>query len=70
MQKVEIKITGMSCSHCSKSANDFLAETEGVQSVKVDLEKEKAIIEFDKEKLNLEKLLQSFNEELPFKATL
>jgi copper chaperone CopZ len=69
MKKVEIKIEGMSCGHCTKSAHDFLEEMNGVISVNVNLEKKNAIIELDDNQLSIEKLLQTFNEELPYKAT-
>lgn len=70
MKQVEIKIEGMSCSHCSKSAHSFLEDIEGINSVNVDLEKQNAFIEYDENKLDLMSAIQTFNQELPYKATL
>lgn len=70
MKQVEIKIEGMSCGHCTKRAHDFLEEINGINTVTVDLEKQNASIEYDESKLDLNNVLQTFNEELPYKAKL
>ena len=70
MKQVEIKIEGMSCGHCTKSAHDFLEGINGINTVTVDLEKQNAFIEYDESKLDLNNVLQTFNEELPYKAKL
>lgn len=70
MKKVEVKIEGMSCGHCTKSAHDFFKDIEGVKSVDVNLDKRNAFVEYDEIKLDIKGVLQTFNEELPYKATL
>ncbi len=47
MKKIEIE--GMQCNHCKMTVEKALNSIEGVNNVKVDLEKKNAVIEFEKE---------------------
>ncbi len=47
--KKEILISGMSCNHCAKKVEDALISIEGVEKVKVDLNKKMAKIKCNKE---------------------
>ena len=40
-----IMVKGMTCGHCEKAVKEALAELEGVNSVKVDLETGKVVVE-------------------------
>jgi len=56
LEKVEIKISGMSCAHCSSRVENALKNLEGVEKANVDLKDGKATVEFDPEKLKLSEL--------------
>ena len=45
MNKVEIKIEGMTCGHCAMSVTNELATIEGVSNVQVDHAAGKAVVE-------------------------
>lgn len=47
MEKMKLKISGMSCQHCVKTVKDALTALEGVQSAKVNLRKGEAVVRFD-----------------------
>lgn len=47
MEKIKLKISGMSCQHCVKTVTDALTTLEGVQRVKVNLRKGEAVVRFD-----------------------
>jgi copper chaperone len=49
-QKV-FDVEGMSCSHCVKAVTDAVEKLDGVTSVKVELEKKTAAVEFDAAKV-------------------
>lgn len=48
-QKMEIKITGMSCEHCVKRVKDALSKIEGVKEVSVELASGRGYIISEKE---------------------
>ncbi|MGB2987872.1 MAG: SO_0444 family Cu/Zn efflux transporter [Phycisphaerae bacterium] len=43
-QRVELLVSGMTCSHCAESARHALASCVGVESVEVDLQKRRAVV--------------------------
>lgn len=43
-RKIIVNINGMSCNHCSKKVQNALVSIDGVYKVKVDLNKNQAII--------------------------
>ena len=45
MEKIEIKIEGMTCGHCSMSVTNELATLQGVSNVKVDHASGTAVVE-------------------------
>ena len=47
MEKIKLKISGMSCQHCVKTVKDALTALEGVQSAKVNLRKGEAVVRFN-----------------------
>jgi len=57
-ENIIIKISGMSCQHCVQSIENALQQSDGVDKVLVDLNEEKAYIEYDPSKINDENLLQ------------
>ncbi len=62
MKNVELKIKGMSCSHCTKSVEDTLKDLSGVISVNVSLENANAVVEFDDSKVSIDTIIESIKE--------
>ena len=48
-----LTVEGMSCSHCENRVKKSVGELTGVDSVTVDLQSKKVVIEYDAEKVNL-----------------
>jgi len=59
MKKVNLKITGMHCASCSALVTRGLAKTEGVLSANVNLSTEKAQVEYDEAKVDVQKLIEA-----------
>jgi copper ion binding protein len=51
--EVTIGVYGMTCGHCQKRVADAIYSLEGVESVDVDLESERATVSFNSEKVSL-----------------
>lgn len=51
-EKVELKVTGMSCGHCEASVVEALKKLDGVKKASADHEAEKAVISVAKGKLD------------------
>jgi Cu+-exporting ATPase len=49
-----IEVYGMTCGHCQKAVADAISSLEGVESVDVDLESQKAQVSFDLQKVSLD----------------
>ena len=55
MQKI-FKISGMNCVSCAKIIEYGLVEESGIKSVSVNSDSQKAFLEFDSSKTNVEKI--------------
>ena len=62
MNTVEIVIEGMSCQHCAGSVEKTIKELDGVQSVKVDLQNKKAVVEFNESEVDLNMIKKAVTE--------
>lgn len=47
MEKITIKVEGMSCNHCVNRVKKAVAGVSGVKNVEVSLEEKSAVVEFD-----------------------
>ncbi len=54
--EVTIGVYGMTCGHCQKRVADAISSLEGVRSVEVDLESERATVSFDLQKISLDEI--------------
>lgn len=63
----ELKIEGLSCSHCVKAVESILGNLEGVEQYTVSLP-DKASVEFDENAITIEKIKQSINDSEIYKA--
>ena len=62
MEKIKLKISGMSCQHCVKTVKNALTALEGVQSAKVNLRKGEAVVRFDELYVNPVNLTDAITE--------
>ena len=69
METVTIQITGMTCSGCVRSITKVLNSVPGVEKAEVSLEKENAVVTFDKTKTNADTLIAAI-EDGDFDASL
>jgi len=61
-KKAEIKISGMHCASCAMNVEKTLQDLEGVEKAQVNFSTEKATVEYDPQKLELQKLEKSVKE--------
>ena len=59
MRKVNIDVEGMTCAACSSRIQKVLDKKEGVESSNVNLLSNKAVIEYDEEKISKDELIKS-----------
>ena len=55
----KLRITGMTCSHCSARVEKALKELNGVADAKVNLEENNAVVKFDSGTLTTDNLVQT-----------
>lgn len=67
MQETDLKITGMSCSHCVSAVERLIKEVEGVKSLTVSLPDNVTIV-FDETKTNIEGLKKAINDSEIYKT--
>jgi Cu+-exporting ATPase len=58
LQAVELPILGMTCAGCVRNVERALNKTEGVSEAAVNLATERASVQFDKSKVNLNQIIQ------------
>lgn len=63
MQNVKLNVCGMSCGHCVKSVEGSVGKLEGVNEVKVHLEDGKVDVAFNPEKVSLDKIKETIDDQ-------
>lgn len=63
MERIVLKVEGMSCEHCVKAIKRCLSEFDGIGEVEVNLNEKKVNIEYDKNKVTLEEIKNIIDEE-------
>ncbi|PGT86454.1 copper chaperone CopZ [Bacillus sp. AFS040349] len=63
MEKVTLKVKGMSCGHCVSSIEGSVGKLNGVQSVKVNLSSGEVDIEFDSSEVHLKDIKETIDEQ-------
>ncbi|MGE7601557.1 copper chaperone CopZ [Peribacillus sp. NPDC097675] len=63
MEKVTLNVSGMSCGHCVNAVESNVGKLTGVESVKVQLESGKVEVNFDKEKVSLEEIKETIDDQ-------
>ncbi|MBC1424656.1 heavy-metal-associated domain-containing protein [Listeria seeligeri] len=62
MEKLTLKIEGMTCGHCEARVEKALAEVDGVTNAKVSLEEGTATVEFETGKVTEDSLIDAVEE--------
>lgn len=63
MENVTLNVSGMSCGHCVNAVEGNVGKLAGVESVKVLLDQGKVDVAFDKEKVSLEKIKETIDDQ-------
>ncbi|MBO0997266.1 copper chaperone CopZ [Bacillus sp. SD075] len=63
METVTLNVNGMSCGHCVNAVEGNVGKLTGVESVKVHLDAGKVDVAFDKEKVSLEKIKETIDDQ-------
>lgn len=61
--QVTLQVQGMSCGHCVNAVESNVAKLDGVNQVKVHLESGKVEVSFDEEKVTLEKIKETIDDQ-------
>ncbi len=62
MTNLTLKVEGMSCQHCVKTVKEALLSNEGVNKADVNLEDNKAFVEYDSDKVSKDVLIKAVND--------
>ena len=63
MENVVLNVQGMSCGHCVKAVEGCVAELQGINEVKVDLENAQVTVAFDTAKVAIETIKEAIEEQ-------
>ncbi|MFJ7746591.1 copper chaperone CopZ [Peribacillus sp. NPDC097295] len=63
MEKVTLNVSGMSCGHCVNAVESNVGKLTGVENVKVFLESGKVEVAFEKEKVTLEEIKETIDDQ-------
>lgn len=63
MEKVSLKVVGMTCSHCEEAVKNALLSIDGVASVAIAFHDDHAEIEYDPEKSDVKHLIQAVEDQ-------
>lgn len=63
MEKVTLKVNGMSCGHCVNAVEGSVGKLEGVKSVKVHLKEGKVDVEFNPSEVSLSKIKETIDDQ-------
>lgn len=63
MENVTLNVSGMSCGHCVKAVEENVGKLNGVNSVKVDLDSGKVEVAFESEKLSLDTIKETIDDQ-------
>ena len=61
-KKVELNIEGMHCGSCALGIQMLLENTDGVINSSADYETKSGKVEYDEEKINLDKIIETIHE--------
>ena len=59
MNTVNLKLTGMTCGSCAKLNESAILNVDGVKTAQVNIANNKAQVEFDEKKTNVDKIIKA-----------
>jgi len=62
MVRETIRIEGLECNHCVVRVGRAIASVQGVREVDVNLEKREAVVDFEENRTDLEKIREAIRE--------
>lgn len=63
MEKVTLNVQGMSCDHCVKAVEGSVGALNGINAVKVNLKAATVNVEFDPEKVSLDQIKETIDDQ-------
>lgn len=63
MQKITLKVDGMSCGHCVKAVEGSVGDLNGVENVKVHLKNGTVDVEFNSNDISLDKIKETIDDQ-------
>ena len=63
MKQVTLNVPDISCEHCERTITEALTPIEGVRAVKVDIPAKQVQVEYDPNRVTLERVQQTLAEE-------
>jgi len=63
IETVNLTVKGMSCSHCENAIKKAVGELNGVENVRVDLKSKKVFVEFDSDKVSLDTIKETIEDQ-------
>jgi copper chaperone len=63
VNQVTLNVQGMSCGHCVSSVEGSVGKLDGVNKVKVDLESGKVDVSFDEDKVSLDVIKETIDDQ-------
>ncbi|MDR1000197.1 MAG: copper ion binding protein [Clostridiales bacterium] len=62
MEKLMLKVEGMSCGHCEIAIQDAVRKLSGIKKVKASKRKKEAIIDYDASIVGVEQITKAIND--------
>ncbi|MCM3731162.1 copper chaperone CopZ [Fictibacillus nanhaiensis] len=63
MEKITLKVEGMSCNHCVNAIEGSVGKLDGVSYTKVNLQEGNVEVEYDSSKVNLDKIKETIDDQ-------
>ena len=63
MARTILNVPDISCEHCEHTITTALTPVDGIQSVKVDIDAKQVSVEYDANRVDVERMQQILNEE-------
>ncbi|RTR28148.1 copper chaperone [Robertmurraya yapensis] len=63
MEKITLNVQGMSCGHCVNTIEGIVGKLDGISEVKVHLENGTVDVEFDSNKVTLETIKETIDDQ-------
>jgi len=63
MTTATLKVKGMTCGHCVRAVSDALGGLDGVESADVDLDRGRAVVRYDEERVDTARMVEAVSDE-------